>query len=195
VSRWPVLVFAAVIAILVWSGSRLVGHRPFPPDTTPEGAYARIALAMAERRPRDAFAYLETEAQWASYTIRDARRRACERIRASYPPEEGAKLLHDWSHVAEAPDGADAFAALAVARGWIARLERDLSGAARTEIEGERATVVTGRGTRYAFRRRDNGIWGLTIFTPELMAEAEKASRDLDVVVHAAEDYDRGREH
>jgi hypothetical protein len=192
-TRWPILVLAGVIALVVWAGSRSINHRPFPPDTTPEGAYARIALAIAERRPRDAFAYLETEAQWASYTIRDARRKACDRARATYPADERAKLLDAWADLGGAPDGADVFALLAAKRGWIARLERDLSGAAHTEVEGERATVVTGRGTRYPFRRRENGIWGLTIFTAELTAEAEKASRDLEVVEHSAADYAASR--
>ena len=71
--------------------------------------------------------------------------------------------------------------------------QRDLSGVADVEIAGERATIVTGKGTRYAFRRRDNGIWGLTLFTAELVAEAERASRDLSVVEQAAADYDRAR--
>jgi hypothetical protein len=188
-----VLLLAAVVVLVVWAGSRLINRRPFPPDTTPEGAYARIALSIAERRPRDAFAYLETEAQWASYTIRDARRKACDRARASYPPDERAQLLAAWGALGGAPDGSDVFATFAAKRGWVARLERDLSGAARTEIEGERATVVTARGTRYPFRRRENGIWGLTIFTAELDAEAERASRDLEVVERAAADYDRSR--
>jgi len=191
--RWPVVVLAAAIVLLVWAGSRIINRRPFPPDTTPEGAYARIALAVGERRPRDAFAYLETEAQWASYTIRDARRKACDRVRTNYPEEERAKLLDAWADLAAAPDGADVFAMMASRRGWVARLERDLSGAAHTEIDGERATVVTAHGTRYPFRRRDNGIWGLTIFTAELASEAERASRDLEVVDHAANDYARSR--
>jgi hypothetical protein len=192
-SRWAVIVLASAIAVVVWTGSRLINRRPFPPDTAPEGAYARIALAMAERRPRDAFAYLETEAQWASYTIRDARQKACERVRTSYPADERAKLLDAWGDFAAAPDGADVFALMAAKRGWIARLERDLSGAARVDVEGERATVVTAQGTRYPFRRRENGIWGLTIFTAELSAEAERASRDLEVVDRAASDYARSR--
>jgi hypothetical protein len=40
---------------------------------------------------------------------------------------------------------------------------------------------------------RDNGIWGLTIFTADLLAEAERATRDLAVVEKAAADYDRAR--
>jgi hypothetical protein len=78
-------------------------------------------------------------------------------------------------------------------RGFLARLRRDLSGAVRVDVEGERASVVTARGTRYAFRRRENGIWGMTLFTAELSAEAERAARDLSVVTAAADDYDRAK--
>jgi hypothetical protein len=189
--RWPLTLLAIVIAALVVVGQRAINGRPFPPDTTPDGAYIRIGRAVSDGHPRDAFAYLETDAQWAAYTIRDARKKASERVRTSYPPDQRAALLAPWAEAANAPDGADVFARLATQRGWIARLERDLSGAAQVEIQGPRATVVTGRGTRYPFRRRDNGIWGLTIFTAELQAEAERASRDLEVVERAANDYDR----
>ena len=58
-------------------------------------------------------------------------------------------------------------------------------------MTGERATIETARGTRYAFRRRENGIWGLTMFTAELLAESEKAARDLEMVKRAADDYER----
>jgi hypothetical protein len=190
VSRRPVLLLAVVLIVVVIAGSRIINRRPFPSDTIPEGAYARVALAVADRRPRDAFAYLETEAQWACYTIRDARKKAFERIQASYPADERARWTEAWGEMAHAPDGADIFAALASRRGWIARLERDLSGAAHVEVHGERATVVTARGTRYPFRRRENGIWGLTIFTAELQAEADRSSRDLEMVERAAADYD-----
>jgi hypothetical protein len=189
----PLLFAAGALVLLsIWIGQKAVAHRPFAPDTTPEGAYARIALCVAERHPREAFAYLETEAQWAAFTIRDMRKRACDLVRAAYPAEERGRLLSAWGEEAAAPDGADLFTLLAARRGWTARLERDLSGATGAEIQGERATVITARGTRYPFRRRDNGIWGLTMFTAELQAEAERASRDLEVVQRDAEDYRRG---
>jgi hypothetical protein len=191
--RWPLLALAAVVGIVILAGQHAISRRPFPPDTTPEGAYLRIVLSIEDRRPQGAFPYLETEAQWAAYTIRDVRKRACDRVQASYPPDERGPLIDAWRGEAEAPDGADVFAQIAARRGWIARLQRDLSGVADVEIRGERATIVTGKGTRYAFRRRDNGIWGLTIFTAELVAEAERASRDLGVVEQAAADYDRAR--
>lgn len=188
--RRTLLVLAAAVALLVVAGSVAIAKRPFPPDTTPEGAYDRIALAIAERHPRDAFAYLETEAQWACFTIRDLRKRASERVRAAYPPAEQPKLLDAWREEAEAPDGPDVFVLMAAREKWIERLQRDLSGVAHVEVQGERATVVTVRGTRYPFRRRDNGIWGLTIFTAQLQAEAERAARDLEMVERAAADYE-----
>jgi hypothetical protein len=192
VRRWPLLVVAAAIALALAVGNRAINRRPFPPETAPAGAYLRIVLALSEGRVRDIFPYLETEAQWAAYTIRDARRKACERVRASYPTDE-QKALDDWRDVGDAPDGADVVALLGARRGWIARLDRDLSGVASVDVQGERATVITGRGTRYAFRKRENGIWGLTLFTAELAAEAERASRDLEVVERAASDYDNAR--
>jgi hypothetical protein len=189
--RWPLALLAVVIAAFIAVGQGAINHRPFPPDTTPDGAYVRIGRAVAERRLQDAFPYLETEAQWASFTIRDMRKRASDRVRKSYPPDQRAALLAPWEKEANAPDGADVFALLAASRGWTARLERDLSGAASIDVQGERATIVTGRGTRYPFRRRDNGMWGITLFTAELQAEAERASRDLEVVERAAQDYER----
>jgi hypothetical protein len=190
VRRWPLLVIAAAVAVVTALGSRAINRRPFPADTTPQGAYLRIVLAVSAGRVRDVFPYLETQAQWAAYTIRDARKKGCDRVRASYPPDQQKALLDGWHEESEAPDGGDVVAILGARRGWIARLERDLSGVASVDVQGERATVVTGRGTRYAFRRRENGIWGLTLFTAELSAEAERASRDLEVVEQAAHDYD-----
>jgi hypothetical protein len=192
VRRSLLLIVAAVVALTA-IGARAINHRPFPADTTPSGAYLRIVLAVSEGRVRDAFPYLETEAQWAAYTIRDARKRACDRVRSSYPADQQKTLLDGWRDESDAPDGADIVALLGARRGWIARLERDLSGVASVDVQGERATVVTGRGTRYAFRKRENGIWGLTLFTAELAAEAERASRDLEVVEQAARDYDNAR--
>ena len=74
-------------------------------------------------------------------------------------------------------------------RGWIRRLRKDLSGIAEVQIEGERATIVTARETRYSFRKRGNGTWGLTMFTAELLTESTRAARDYDVVRRAADDY------
>jgi hypothetical protein len=95
--------------------------------------------------------------------------------------------------VRERPQWGDVFALFAEEKGWTTRLRRDLSGVAKVEVEGVRASVVTARGTRYPFRRRENGIWGLTLFTAELVAESERAARDLAVVNAAADDYERAK--
>ncbi|MCA9583794.1 MAG: hypothetical protein KC657_00375 [Myxococcales bacterium] len=166
-------------------------YKPFPPDRTPEGAYMRIARTVADDTPALAFAYLETEAQWACFSVRDARAKAAARVAASYPEPQRAELLAQYERFARAPDGADVFAIYYRERGWSRRLRKDLSGIARVEIEADRASVVTARGSRYPFRRRDNGIWGLTIFTAELEAEADRARKDLGIVEAAADDYDK----
>lgn len=185
----------AIIALMFLVPAGLFGllRKPFPSDKTPEGAYARIAKSVAAGDPKGFFAYLETEAQWASFTIGDARAKASARIRASYPEPRRSEMLEQYKALAEAADGSEVFAVLYDQRGWAKRLRKDLSGVVKVEVEGDRASVVTAQGTRYPFRRRDNGIWGLTMFTAELLAESEKATRDLAVVTAAADDYDRTR--
>lgn len=163
----------------------------FPSDRTPEGAYLRIAKAVNLGRPEDCFAYLETAAQHAAFTVRDYRRKARERVLTSYPEPERTELARRHEAVASAPDGPDVFALFARERGFLSLLRRDLSGVAKVEIQGERATVETVRGTRYSFRRRENGIWGLTSFTAVLATEAEKAARDHSLIEKAAADYAR----
>jgi hypothetical protein len=184
------MVIVAVVGIAFFA-LRRVGEKPFPSDRTPEGAYMRVAQSVVADRPEAFFAYLETEAQWACFTIRDMRKKASLRIAASYPEPSRSTLLAQYKVHADAADGSDVFAAIYRERGWARRLRKDLSGVKSVEAEAERASVVTAVGTRWPFRRRDNGIWGLTIFTAELIAEASKATRDLAVVEAAADDYAR----
>lgn len=187
--RWLGLAGIVAALLVVFFAFR----KPFPSDKTPEGAYARIAKSLSEEHPRDIFDYLELEAQWACYTLKNAHTEAHDRVSRSWPPgPEREQLLAAYDADAKAPDARDVFLWRAEARGWLARLRKDLSGIDRVEVSGERATVVTARGTRYSFRKRDQGLWGLTMFTAELVVEAERASRDLEAVKKAADDYDRG---
>jgi hypothetical protein len=153
----------------------------------------RIAKAIGDDSAREIFAYLETDAQWACYTIKESRAKALKQIEQSYPEPQRSELAAAYGAEATAPDGSDIFVLQAKKRGWLARLRKDLSGVARVEVEGERASVVTVRGTRYPFRVRDNGIWGLTIFTGDLIAESERAARDLAGIDSAAADYARAQ--
>jgi len=187
------LVVVALVAAAV-AALALLFYKPFPPDRTPEGAYARIAKAVSEQRPRDAFDYLEQQAVDACFSIRDQRRAAYDAIEQSYPqgPEREA-LLAEYRDEAKSADAPAVFVVLAERHGWLGRLRKDLSGMKRVEIIGDRATVTTARGTRYSFRRRPNGIWGLTLLTAELLAESQRGARDLEVVRQAAADYARAK--
>jgi hypothetical protein len=162
----------------------------FPSDRTPQGAYLRIGIAVNRGRAQDFFAYTETRAEHACYTIRDYRKKTRDRVLAAFPEPERSRLAAQYADEAAAPDGSDVLAIYAQQNGWMNRLRKDMSGIARVDIQGERATVETARGTRYPFRRRENGIWGLTLFTAELSAEAEKAARDWDLIDKAASDYE-----
>ena len=175
---------SALLLALVWA------HVSFPSDRTPEGAYLRVVIAVNRGRAQDFFAYTETRAQHACYTIRDYRKKTRERVLQSFPEPERSRLAAEYAEQAAAPDGADVLAIYAKQNGWMNRLRKDMSGVARVEVQGERATVETARGTRYPFRRRDNGIWGLTLFTATLSAEAEKAARDSALIEKAASDYE-----
>ena len=184
-----VLIAAIVVGVVA-----LVFYKPFPPDKTPEGSYARIAKAIAEGRSRDVFPYLEQDAQDAAFTIHDMRKAARDLVAQSYPPgTERDALLASYRPEADAPDGPDVFLLLDKKAGFIARLRKDLSGIAKVESQGERATITTAKGTRDTFRRRPNGVWGLTRFTAEMLEASERASRDLASVRAAADDYARAK--
>ncbi|MBN2195646.1 MAG: hypothetical protein JW751_22690 [Polyangiaceae bacterium] len=179
--------------VLIPLGRFGYGWISYPSDRSPEGAYYRIVASVNRRHPKGIFPYTETAAQHACFTIRDYRRQSQERILASYPEAERAVLLAVHVEEADAPDGADIFAIFARRRGWLDALRRDMSAIAQTTVGGDRATLQTVRGTRYSFRRRENGIWGLTQFTAALVAEAEKAARDAAMIERAAADYERVR--
>lgn len=187
-----VLLLVSLVGVI----ALVVAHLFYPSDRTPKGAYYRVVIGVNAGDARRLFAYLETPAQHACYTIRDFRRKTRERVLAAYPEPERSRLAALYAEEAAAPDGADIFALYAERHGWIGRLRRDLSGVAKITVEGERATVETARGTRYPFRRRpENGIWGLTLFTAVLSGEAERAARDFSLIEKAAADYERvGRE-
>ncbi len=188
--RRPLLRFAGLAA----AAAAFAGYSRwarFPSDQTPNGAYLRIVQAVNRDTPEEFFAYIEEAAQHACFTIRDYRAKALAVAQASYPAEKMRELRDEYEELASAPDGANVFGKFARDEGWLEQLRQDISGIASVEVEGERATVITARGTRYAMRRRPNGIWGLTAFTPLLVTEAERAARDLALIEKAAADHAR----
>lgn len=186
------LSIALVVVALLALAPLVYRWAKYPPDTTPQGAYLRIASAIGRQEPEDSFAYLEEEAQHAVFTILSYGRKAALRIEESYPEPARSQALAQYRTARAAPGAPAMWAAIAAERGWLGRLRRDLSGVDHVDVAGARATVVTARGTRYPFRRRPNGIWGLTIFTADLQEEAERYARDWALIQEAAEDYERG---
>ncbi len=182
------------MAILAVATALLLLYKPFPSDTTPEGAYLRIGLAVSKGHVEDAFAYLEDDAQHAVYSAWDYCKKSRDRIRAAYPESVRSAAEAPCSELAGAQDGPGAFRILLSADGRMGLLTQDLSGIHTVQTEGERATVETARGTRHAFRRRSNGIWGLTLFTSTFRAEAAKRARDFEVIDANARDYQRAAE-
>lgn len=163
----------------------------YPTDHTPKGAYYRVTTAVNRGKPAELFPYLETAAQHAAFTLHKYSVDAVERIDAAYPKERAEAEKERFLVIARLEPGAGVFEWYAERFGWMDQLRRDLSGVRNVEIAGERATVETARGTRYAFRLRDNGMWGLTLFTARLVADAEKVARDYSVIDAAAADYER----
>lgn len=163
----------------------------FPSDKTPAGAYLRVVKAVNQAEPAEFFAYTEEAAQHACYSIRDYGKQSLDLVNDSFPAEERAKIEQRYGALARAPDGADVFSILAREFGWMDQLRKDMSKVKIVHENGPRATVETVKGTRYAFRRRPGGIWGMTAFTAALMNEAEKAARDFKQMQKVAADYAR----
>ncbi len=178
-----VVLVAALLVAALW--------RPYPSERTAEGAYMRLARAVTEGNFETAFAYLEDDARDACYTVHRSRVEARELVAASFPEPERSEVIARYREEAEVASGAALFALVAVRRGWDVRLRKDLSGVVDVESDGDRATVVTARGTRYSFRRQRDGGFGLTMFSAELVTDGNRAARDLDVVRKAAQDYAR----
>ncbi len=165
----------------------------YPTDRTPKGAYFRVTNGVNRGQPEEVFPYLETAAQHAAFTIHKYHSDALKRIEQAYPAPNKEVEKQRFAEVASLSPGPGVFEWYARRLHWLEQLRKDLSGVARVEVNGERATVETVRGTRYAFRQRENGMWGLTLFTAQLVADAEKAARDYALVDAAASDYQRAR--
>ena len=61
----------------------------YPSDKTPQGAYLRVMSAVNRGQPEAFFAYVETPAQHACYTIARYRKQARERVLRSVTPTGG----------------------------------------------------------------------------------------------------------
>ncbi len=186
------VLFALAFCLVIALGTALVTHRPFPPDATPEGAYARIALALSNGRPKDAFAYLETDAQWAGY-LDPRRSETGRRAREGKLPGDRTGSVARGVAQRGGRAGRRRCVRSSGQTPWVDR-------AAREGLVGRDSDGNTGRPRDHRNRAKHALLvsptrqrhLGADPFTAELQAEAERAARDLDVVERAADDYDRG---
>ena len=148
---------------------------------------------MNQGRLADVFPYLEDEAQNAICTAHEYRSKTLALIRSSFEEPERSRMEETYREEGDAAGPSSLWEILALRHGWDARLRGDLSGVESVEVVGQRATVVTARGTRYPFRRAASGVWGLSLFTADLMVQKDRAPRDFHVMEQAASDYDRAR--
>ena len=182
----------AIASIAIITLASLLLSMNFDSDQSPEGAYQRITKAVSRNEAEEFFAYLEEPAQHACFTIVDYRKKSLQLAKAHYPKEALLKLKNSFDVTADVNNASELFARIAQSEGWLDQLRQDMSGVARVERVGPRATVITQRGTRYSFRQRPNGIWGMTAFTSALVHDAQVASRDHQLVIESARDYQRG---
>ncbi len=182
---WFWMLLAAMALVLAWYF--------YPTDKSPRGSYYRVMSAVNRGEAEAVFPYIETEAQHAAFSIGKYTRQAMAVVERSYPEAARHAELARLRPLATVEPGPGVFAWYSEQHGWMARLRQDLSGVKAVEVNGDRATIETARGTRYPFRRRDTGMWGLTLFTARLVTDANKAARDLEQIQAAAADYEAGR--
>lgn len=188
--RWVLLGLAALVVAL----GALLAVRAFsalPPETAPEGAYVRVAERIARGDERSVFELLDDRAKDACSRLWRARREASNLVDGVYPEPERGRLLELWRPLASGESAADAWDVLSARRGWVSTLRKDLSGVVKVSVEGDSASIETARGARYPFAKRADGTWGLALFTADLVDDAWRAERDLEVIQRAAADYAR----
>jgi hypothetical protein len=181
--------FALWVCVALASAA-CVANQPFPSDQTPEGAYARVTLAINDRRWTDIFPYLDDRSQWALHTIARERRVSRETV-VQFPPDVRAGFETILADATTQNEGAEVFVAMAFKHHWLEDLARDLSKIDHIEGSGDTRLLVTAHGARYPFVRRKGGIWGLATWRETFEQEAERATRDRARIEKARDDLSR----
>ncbi len=170
---------AAVVAALLAAAWMSWVHASYPSDREPRGAYVRIVESVTRNRPEDFFAYLEDAAQHACFTIRDYRKAALGRVRASFPGERAARVraaLRSDRGCSRRSRGIGLLCAKAKA-GSQARSR--LARAAAVEIQGERAARRHGAGHSLQLPTPCGWDLGAHGLSPKLTSEARRAQRAI----------------
>lgn len=167
------------------------GGRPDP--RTLEGATAYAAQAIEEDDRTRLFKVIDARARHAMISIVTDRQRARAVIERSYPAEERAPAIAALGDAATVPDAAALFARRCDAA-CIAEIRDSLGAPVEQRVEGRVTIVRTTRERELRwYRKTDSDWWGLEWRTEALVAERDRANRDLAAIEENASTYDRRR--
>jgi hypothetical protein len=165
-----------------------------PDPRTLEGATAYATLAVQEADGQRLFRVIDARARHAMISIVNDRRRQRELIERSYPEAERAPAIAALGDAGAARDAPDLFARRCDAR-CMGELRDTLGAPVSTRREGEITVAHTTRDADVMwYRKRDGDWWGLVWRTDALIAERDRANRDLTAIAENSATYDRRRQ-
>lgn len=181
------LVFASVLTPLAGG----CGGAPDP--RTIEGVTAYAMQALEHGDAARLFRVVDARSRHAMISIVADRHAARDAIRARYPASEQASALALLGDAAEARDAADLFARRCL-EPCLGAFQDALGAPTETHPDGDELVVRTTRDAEVRlYRKRESDWWGLVWRTRELVAERDRANRDLAVILENAATYERRR--
>lgn len=163
-----------------------------PDPRTVRGAIAAAAAAIEERDPARLFRLVDQRARHAMASIVTDRQEAKRLIAAQYPEEERAAALTALGDAANASSATELFA-LRCGEPCMTGLGAQLGAPQAEERTGDEVVVTTARGGTLHMHAGKDGHFGLVWNTPELVAERDRASRELLQIKENAAVYERRR--
>lgn len=155
-------------------------------DSTPRGAFERMADAAQSESVGDLFDALDDESRDAVSGLHGAQARIGRLLRRDFLTEEREGVPGRWRLGAEARDARSVFAAWCREYECLAEVTDRLSAPVRVDIDGAGARVLVRKGRSYPFSRSRRGRWGLSLFRDRLRRWNVEVHRDLESIAHSA---------
>lgn len=166
---------------------------PPPSRDDPRGALARLGPCVDRGDAECLFRELDRDSRWSVETIHRTLVEALVLVERSYPEPSRATALGFWSEAARAATGAECFAVLAAAQGWLDPVATGLGAAVELrETAPHAAEVITTRGARFPFARHD-GEWGLSLWAAELGRDKLRVLDILEQIRRNSREFDEQR--
>jgi hypothetical protein len=146
-----------------------------------DGALAKAAAALADDDPAELFKVIDQRARHAMVSIVNARHKAAEVIRASYPEADQARALAELGDAKDATDAAGLFA-MRCAASCRQELAAKVGTPTEQHQDGDVTVVHTSRGGELRLFHGNDSWWGIVWNTEALARERTRASAELDLV-------------